>query len=202
MGAASTQAAYQRVFGLGADQAYLLSSKLFAGADVLATAYTLSAFLQNSNTAYDLILCGDHSSDGGTGHIGACLAGIMQLPHICSVSSIAMDEKRCLRIHRQMDGIEELFTLDTPCIIITKPQIAAPYTPPLSEVLKSRRKKICILDENNLPGLKLERCGAEGSATKIKKLSVFAPRKNSIRMVSLDDEALLLSLLGEKRIRL
>jgi len=53
---------------MGADEAYLLSDRAFAGADTLATSYALAQGIRKIGD-YDLILCGEESSDGATAQV-------------------------------------------------------------------------------------------------------------------------------------
>jgi len=53
---------------MGADEAYLLSDRSFAGADTLATSYALAQGIRKIGE-FDLILCGEESSDGATAQV-------------------------------------------------------------------------------------------------------------------------------------
>ena len=58
---------------MGADHIYLLSDPAFAGADTLATTYTLAQGIRKLGEV-DLVLCGEESSDGATGQVPPGLA--------------------------------------------------------------------------------------------------------------------------------
>ena len=66
----------------GADAGVLISDPLFAGSDTLATAGVLTAWIQKETTAPDLILCGSETLDGGTAHIPAQLAELLDIPFV------------------------------------------------------------------------------------------------------------------------
>ena len=70
----------------GADRAVLLSDRAFAGADTLATSYTLAAGIRRAGT-FDLILCGKMAVDGDTAQIGPELAEQLGIPHLTEVSA-------------------------------------------------------------------------------------------------------------------
>jgi len=70
----------------GADQAILLSDAAFAGADTLATSRVLAAALEK--IGFDLILCGDYSTDGGTSQVGPQVAELLGIPDIRSAVSL------------------------------------------------------------------------------------------------------------------
>ena len=67
--------------GMGADEAYLLSDRAFAGADTLATSHTLAAAISKTGP-YDLIITGNESDDGSTGQVSAQIGEWLGIPHI------------------------------------------------------------------------------------------------------------------------
>lgn len=71
MGPSSTEALLRRLTRLGAKEAILLSDKAFAGADTLATAYTLSLAIRRLSP--DLVLCGRQTLVGDTAQTGPML---------------------------------------------------------------------------------------------------------------------------------
>ncbi len=72
MGPERTAAFLENLTRLGAKKAVLLTDKAFAGADTLATAYTLSLALMRLQP--DMVICGRQSVDGDTGQVGPSLA--------------------------------------------------------------------------------------------------------------------------------
>ena len=58
----------QVALAMGADHIYLLSDRAFAGADTLATTYTLAQGIHRIGSV-DLVFCGEESSDGATGQV-------------------------------------------------------------------------------------------------------------------------------------
>lgn len=72
MGPLSAKDFLLRLTRLGAKRAILLSDKAFAGADTLATAYTLSLAIEKLNP--DLIFCGRQTLIGDAGQTGPMLA--------------------------------------------------------------------------------------------------------------------------------
>ena len=69
---------------LGADQGYLLSDPAFAGADTLATAFTLSKGIEKAGR-FDVIFCGMASSDGATEWVGPEIATFLNAPVVTLV---------------------------------------------------------------------------------------------------------------------
>ena len=77
----------REALSMGADEAVLLSDRAFAGADTLATAYTLSKGIEKIGS-YDLIICGKQAIDGDTAQVGPELAEMLEIPHVTYVRRI------------------------------------------------------------------------------------------------------------------
>ena len=86
MGPASTKDFLLRLTRLGAKKAILLSDRAFAGADTLATAYTLSQAVKKIKP--DLIFCGRQTLVGDTAQTGPMLSVFTETSLITNVMSI------------------------------------------------------------------------------------------------------------------
>lgn len=73
---------------MGADSAYHICDKEFAGSDTIATASVLSAAVKLTGP-YDLILCGKNAIDSETGHIGPQMAALLQCDFFSNVLSFS-----------------------------------------------------------------------------------------------------------------
>jgi electron transfer flavoprotein beta subunit len=105
---------------MGADHVYLLSDRLFAGADTLATTYTLAQGIKKMGNV-DLILCGEESSDGATGQVPPGLAEWLNMAQITLVTEIQVDlEKRAARGRRVIKGGYEILEVPLPCVVSVK----------------------------------------------------------------------------------
>lgn len=69
---------------MGADEAYLLSDRRFAGADTLATSYCLAQGIKKIG-AVDLVLTGTESADGATAQVPSQLGEWLGFPHLWGV---------------------------------------------------------------------------------------------------------------------
>lgn len=91
MGPPQAKEALRRCLELGADEAYLMSDRFFAGSDVHATVAALSSFIRKYGDDPDLIICGDQASDGDTAQVPAELAATLGVQQFCHVRSISRD---------------------------------------------------------------------------------------------------------------
>jgi len=102
---------------MGCEHIYLMSDRLFAGADTLATTYTLAQGLGKLGGA-DLIFCGEESSDGATGQVPAELAEWLRLPLMTRLTEIELDlALRLGRGRRELNGGYEILEAPLPCVV-------------------------------------------------------------------------------------
>ena len=84
MGPKQAEDVIKQAYYMGADSGYLLSDRKFAGADTLATAYTLALGVKKIGD-FDLIITGMQTTDGDTAQVGPAVAEFLNLPHISYV---------------------------------------------------------------------------------------------------------------------
>ena len=87
MGPPQAKAVIQETVCMGAQKGTVLTDRKFAGADVLATAYTLSQGVRKCGE-FDLIICGKQTTDGDTAQVGAEVAEYLDIPNVSNVLSI------------------------------------------------------------------------------------------------------------------
>jgi electron transfer flavoprotein beta subunit len=102
---------------MGSDQIYLLSDRQFAGADTLATTYTLAKGIEKLGVP-DLIICGEESSDGATGQVPAGLAEWLDLPQITIASGVWLDlAANRVQGRREIQGGYEVLESGLPSVL-------------------------------------------------------------------------------------
>lgn len=112
---------YLRVgLAMGADHITLLSDRAFAGADTLATTYTLAQGILQMEPV-DLIFCGEESSDGATGQVPAGLAEWLGISQLTMLTQIEIGQERDVaRGRRVVNGGYELLEVPLPCVVSVK----------------------------------------------------------------------------------
>jgi len=105
---------------MGADHIYLLSDRLFAGADTLATTYTLAQGIRKLG-GVDLIFCGEESADGATGQVPSGLAEWLGIAQLTLLTEIDVDlEHRLAQGRRALKGGYEILEVPLPCVVSVK----------------------------------------------------------------------------------
>lgn len=168
MGPPQADTALREVLALGADEAYLLSDRFFAGADSWGTSLTLATALDRLGP-YDLVLAGGKATDGETGQVGPEVAAIMGLPCSTYVSSLSCDGKYVFVRRTVEDGVETQ-KIKLPCLITVLNDINEPAMPTLSGKKQARRAAIEVLGSAEL-GLARENIGLAGSPTKVVRIN-------------------------------
>ncbi len=105
---------------MGAERFFLMSDREFAGADTLATTYTLAQGIGKIGK-FDLILCGEESADGATGQVPPGLAEWLDLPQVTLATELSVDQKkRIARVRREIKGGYEIHEVKLPTVISVK----------------------------------------------------------------------------------
>ena len=105
---------------MGADAAYLMSDRALGGADTLATSYTLAKGITSIGD-FDLVLCGEESSDGATAQVPPGIAEWLGVAQVTYVSRVQVrPRQRLIRARRQLGDGFEVVEAPLPCVLSVK----------------------------------------------------------------------------------
>lgn len=175
---------YLRVgLAMGADEIYLLSDRAFAGADTLATTYTLAQGVRRMGGA-DLILCGEESSDGATGQVPPGLAEWLDLAQLTLVSELRLDMERVTaRGRRVIRGGYELLEVPLPCVVSVKTACNEPrFMDYKIKPWAFEQARVTVWDAADLQ-VQADHIGLEGSPTVVTELASAAVRERKREML-------------------
>lgn len=176
MGPPSALSVLQESLWMGCDQAALLTDRQFAGADVVATAYTLSQGIKKIGP-FDLIICGKQTTDGDTAQVGPEIAEYLQIPHIAYVDKIIEIKEKSIVVSTSMDKTVECWEIQYPCLITVEKGIYTPRLPSYKRSLVCRNEKILELTLQNMEDTNPAHYGLKGSPTQVERM--FPPTKNT-----------------------
>ena len=128
MGPPQAQAVIQETVCMGAKRGTVLTDRKFAGADVLATAYTISQGIRKCGD-FDLIICGKQTPDGDTAQVGAEVAEYLGIPNISNVLSVDDCKDGKLYATANLDDKIVSMTITLPCLISVDGDINTPRLP-------------------------------------------------------------------------
>ena len=205
----------------GADTGWLLTDRLFAGADTLATSYALATAIKKIGDV-DIVIGGRQAIDGDTAQVGPQVAQKLGLNQVTYAESIEKVEDGKLTIRRLIDGGAETVEAPMP-VVVTVNGSAAPCRPcNVKLVMKYKRDTAPMERTEDMPYKELyderpyltlnqwsvadvdgdpQQCGLSGSPTKVKagKNIVFqAKESKTLTGSDADVEGLIKELLNEK----
>ncbi len=176
MGPNSAIEVLKESFALGADEGWLLSDRKFAGADVLATAYSLASAIKAIGDV-DLIICGKQTTDGDTAQVGPEMAEVLGIPHISWALELEEIDDKGLILRQDLTTKDAIVRIDYPCLITVEKTMYQPDLPSYRLLKASKDKKIHTLTASDIDGLDHTRIGLDGSPTQVEK--IFAPSSNT-----------------------
>jgi electron transfer flavoprotein beta subunit len=153
---------------------YLVSDRAFAGADTLATAYTVAKTIQAVAGDVDLVICGKQAIDGDTAQVGPGIATRLGIPQITYVSKIKEinPEKKKMVVERLLENGREIVECSLPALITVMKDINEPRLPSMMGVKKAAKAQIPTLTAKDI-GADENRIGLKGSPTWV--MRVFSP---------------------------
>ncbi|HHV95864.1 MAG TPA: electron transfer flavoprotein subunit beta/FixA family protein [Clostridiaceae bacterium] len=175
MGPPQAESIIRESYMLGVDEGYLITDRRFAGADVLATAYTLYMGIKTIGE-FDLIICGKQTTDGDTGQVGPALAEYLNIPHVTWVKSIEKADEKNIIVEQDMAESTAIVKLSYPCLITVDKDIMQPRLPSYRKKLKTKNKPVQIITFEDLADNNENNYGLSGSATKVER--IFPPETN------------------------
>lgn len=163
MGPPQAEEILQWALALGSDQAVLLCDRAFAGADSLATAFTLAEAIRKLGTV-DLILCGNEAADGATQQVGPQIAELLGIPHATYVTSMHLDNDGSVAIRRSIEYGHLQMTCRTPMLVGVLGEINEPRQVTADGLISAMDKEIITWDVAGL-GVNAEQVGLKASPT-------------------------------------
>ncbi len=163
-----------QALSVGADKAWLVSDRAFAGADTLATAYTLARVIDQKIGSPDIVICGKQAMDGDTAQVGPGIAirlNMAQLTYVSKVRDIDESNNKLVAERLLEDG-KEVIEATLPCLLTVVKDINKPRTPSLLKIRRAKKAEIPVITAKDLD-LDEARLGLEGSPTWVEK--IFSP---------------------------
>ncbi|MDR3074414.1 MAG: electron transfer flavoprotein subunit beta/FixA family protein [Candidatus Methanoplasma sp.] len=164
MGPPQAESALFRCLELGADEAFLLTDRAFAGADVYATAKTLSAFLKKFIPDHDLLFCGRQAMDGDTAQVPAELASMMGCGQFYYTEDLVFSDG-WKAVQNYYDEERECALKKGDLISVSKGE-TDPRLPSVADYIRASGTEIKKLDRVDI-GLGTFSVGLKGSKTRI-----------------------------------
>lgn len=176
MGPPQTESALRECLSLGADEAILLSDRAFAGADTLATSYTLSRAIAKIAAAdpVHLVICGKQAIDGDTAQTGPGIAtrlGYNQFTFASEIIKVDLENDN-ITVRREIEGGSEIIEGSLPALLTVELELTTPRYASLPELARALRQEVKVWGVGEIDSTP-EQSGLKGSPTMVKE--IFSP---------------------------
>ena len=152
----------RELLAMGADDACLLTDRAFAGADTLATSYTLAQGLKKMGN-FDLVFTGTESADGATSQVPSQLAQWLGVAHLWNVSELQLQEQ-ALRAKMKIENGYIEYAVKLPALIAVTRDLNTPRFTSIMGVMKAKKKPLTVYTVNDLD-VEMDKLGLKGSPT-------------------------------------
>ena len=176
MGPPQAKTAIEETICMGVSKGTVLSDRKFAGADVLATAYTLSQGIKKCGE-YDIIICGKQTTDGDTAQVGAEVAEYLEIPNVSNVLSIDEVKDGKVFVTASLDNKIVKQSIKLPCVISVDGDINTPRLPSYRLKKELKDDAVEFLSFADFDDQNADNYGLSGSATQVER--IFPPEKNA-----------------------
>ncbi len=158
----------EHAIGMGCDRGVLLTDRKLAASDTVPTALALSETIHKIG-GYDLIFCGEETTDSSTGHVGPGIAGHLDIAQITYTSEVNVVDGK-VRGKRFVEDGFEVWECSTPSLVTVSFGCNRPRLPTLTGKIRAKRQGSIVQWSADDVGLKAEEIGLKGSPTVVSKV--------------------------------
>lgn len=167
MGPPQSAAVLKEAMAMGCDAGHLLSDPAFAGADSLATGYTLARAAEVIG-GWDLLLFGKCAADAETAQTGLITAELLGLPHVTLADSLSCSEGWAV-CRRDLGAQLQTVRVRLPALVSVTPQAGRPRYPHPARIHRINALPLTVWSAADL-GCDPARIGAAGSPSRTRRI--------------------------------
>ncbi len=130
------------VLSRGPDELVVVIDDQFEQALPQQTAAALAVAAQK--TGFDLLICGDGSSDLYAQQVGLLLGEMLHIPAINGVSNILSVTDNTLIVERELEDEIETLSIPLPAVVAVTADINAPQIPSMKAILGAAKKPVQV----------------------------------------------------------
>ena len=158
----------ERAMAMGVDRSILLSDRALGGSDTVPTGLALSEAIHKIGK-FDIILCGEETTDSSTGHVGPGIAGHLDLPQITYCVDVQIVDGK-VRGKRAVEDGFEVWECPMPCLVTVNFGCNKPREPSLSGKIRVKQGGLVTQWSAADVGLAPEKLGLKGSPTVVNRV--------------------------------
>ncbi|MFP3300315.1 MAG: electron transfer flavoprotein subunit beta/FixA family protein [Thermoplasmatales archaeon] len=164
----------------GADKAVLVTDRVFAGADTWPTSFTLATTAEYLG-GFDIIFCGEETTDSSTGHVGPGIAEFLGVEQATYIRSIDYQDPYFI-VEREIEGAVETLKIGKPAVVTVVLNANNPRRPTLKRKIEAFRKGVITITNKELK-LRPECVGLKGSPTVVKDMKTMVDKpKDTVKI--------------------
>lgn len=169
----------KNVLSRGPESLYLIADDSLDHLDTHQTAQALKAGIEKIGS-YDLILCGDGSSDLYAQQAGVQLGQLLSIPTINSVSKISVADGKAI-VERTLEDEVETLEVPLPAVISVSADINEPRIPSMKQILSAGKKPSTVLKASDI--------GLTVPASSIEVLETKAPEQVERKQIVIEGDS-------------
>ena len=163
----------------GADTGWLLTDRLFAGADTLATSYALATAIKKIGDV-DMVIGGRQAIDGDTAQVGPQVAQKLGLNQVTYAEELLAVDAKTITIRRRLERGTECVKAQLPALVTVTSAGADCRFPNAHRMLRRAKDEVRMINADSIDA-DMDRLGLKGSPTKVKKIeNVVLAHKESV----------------------
>jgi electron transfer flavoprotein beta subunit len=168
--------AIRKALQMGADKGVHVVDDAIAGSDALATSLVLAEAIKkiDSDSSWDLVVCGMASTDGSMGVVPAMLAERLDVPAVTLGSEIEVDGTT-VRIRRDGDAATETIEGTLPLVLSVTDQSGEARYPSFKGIMAAKKKPVETWSLSDL-GVDAELVGLSAAWSAVEGTEARPPR--------------------------
>ena len=175
MGPPQAKEVLAHALAVGADHGVIISDRVMAGSDTLATSRTLALALKDRD--FDLIMCGRNSTDAETGQVGPELAEILGIPHVSRARKLEYrSESNSVVVERETDEGHEVLEMSLPALVTATEGLSEERYARRRLLIEARKRPVEEITAGQLSE-DMSIFGAEGSPTWVADIRLLEPQR-------------------------
>ncbi len=159
---------------MGADNAFLISDRAFAGSDTWATSNALASAIKKMDN-YDIIFAGRQAIDGDTAQVGPQIAEKLNISQVTYVQKMSYENGE-VTVERQLEDGYEVLKAKTPILLTAVKELNSPRYMAVDKIFDAYQKEVTVWSIDDLD-IEPSEVGLKASPTRVAKS--FVPQNTT-----------------------
>ncbi|GAA0733291.1 electron transfer flavoprotein subunit beta [Clostridium oceanicum] len=195
MGPPQAEVMLRECLAMGADEAYLISDRAFAGSDTWATSKVIASAIRKIKD-YDIIFAGRQAIDGDTAQVGPQISEKLHVPQVTYVQDFKIDGDD-VTVQRELEDGYELIKVKKPVLLTAVNSLNTPRYMAVDKVFEAYQKEITTFTIDDLD-ITREGVGLKASPTKVFRSFTPPPKGKGVMLEGSSEEVVEKLVVGLK----